>query len=281
MSPVTAPYPQPQLASSNLPLSSLQLEHTTLPKREHGHKQLGKAAAVAHIAQLLLFFTLGAAMLGLAAPQLPGQARVANATFGILYALQVHRGAGGWLHALQLGGGAGVPKQSEQLCLHAPRGMGSKCTAFLAGVIAQLMTTTSSTPSALHTSGVSTKLAGRQAGPGTHVPWSIQSCMQPSPAMCPFAFPAQATKLIMAHMAKEPYEVTAWPLVLLAVQASCLCGTLEWWQAASGLALPASCCIRICRAGGCCCLCPGVRHLVVDGTHRLHAVTQHPLQAGQ
>lgn len=28
----------------------------------------------------------------------------------------------------------------------------------------------------------------------------------------------QATKLIMAHMSKEPYEVTAWPLVLMAVQ---------------------------------------------------------------
>ncbi|KAI7846212.1 hypothetical protein COHA_000282 [Chlorella ohadii] len=67
---------------------SKQLEHTTLPKREHGHKQLGKAAAAAHIAQLAVFFALGAAMLGLAAPQLPGQARVANATFGILYALQ-------------------------------------------------------------------------------------------------------------------------------------------------------------------------------------------------
>jgi ethanolaminephosphotransferase len=94
---------------------SKQLEHTTLPKREHGHKQLGKAAAAAHIAQLALFFALGAAMLGVAAPQQLGQARVANATFGILYALQ-------------------------------------------------------------------------------------------------------ATKLIMAHMSKEPYEVTAWPLVLLAVQ---------------------------------------------------------------
>lgn len=94
---------------------SKQLEHTTLPKREHGHKQLGKAAAAAHIAQLGLFFALGAAMLGLATPQQPGQARVANATFGILYALQ-------------------------------------------------------------------------------------------------------ATKLIMAHMSKEPYEVTAWPLVVMAVQ---------------------------------------------------------------
>lgn len=73
-----------------------QLEHTTLPKREHGHKQLGKAAAAAHIAQLGLFFALGAAMLGLATPQQPGQARVANATFGILYALQV-----GWKHRLR------------------------------------------------------------------------------------------------------------------------------------------------------------------------------------
>lgn len=70
-------------------LFSPQLEHTTLPKREHGHKQLGKAAAAAHILQLGLFFALGAAVLGVAAPQQPGQARVANATFGILYALQV------------------------------------------------------------------------------------------------------------------------------------------------------------------------------------------------
>ena len=36
----------------------------------------------------------------------------------------------------------------------------------------------------------------------------------------------QATKLIMAHMSKEPYEVTAWPLVVMAVQAS------SWWGGA-------------------------------------------------
>jgi hypothetical protein len=30
----------------------------------------------------------------------------------------------------------------------------------------------------------------------------------------------QATKLIMAHMSKEPFEVVAWPLVALAVQVS-------------------------------------------------------------
>ncbi|PRW57623.1 CDP-Ethanolamine:DAG ethanolamine phosphotransferase [Chlorella sorokiniana] len=95
---------------------------------ENGHKQLGKAAAVAHIAQLALFFALGAAMLGVGAPQQLGQARVANASFGILYALQ-------------------------------------------------------------------------------------------------------ATKLIMAHMSKEPYEVTAWPLVLLAVQPA---WGLGWRVAMSG-----------------------------------------------
>ena len=34
----------------------------------------------------------------------------------------------------------------------------------------------------------------------------------------------QATKLIMAHMAKEPFEATVWPLAGIALQVSlCVC----------------------------------------------------------
>ena len=65
-----------------------------MPKREHGHKQLGRAAAVRHLGQLAALFALGGAFL-LLAPQAPGQGRVAMATFGVTYALQVG-GLVGW-----------------------------------------------------------------------------------------------------------------------------------------------------------------------------------------
>lgn len=73
--------------------SNPQLDHTTLPKREHGHKQLGKGAAAAHLLQMVLLFGMGAAML-LLASKAPGQGRVAMGTFGVIYALQVRRQGG-------------------------------------------------------------------------------------------------------------------------------------------------------------------------------------------
>ncbi|PSC75152.1 CDP-Ethanolamine:DAG ethanolamine phosphotransferase [Micractinium conductrix] len=69
---------------------SKQLEHTTLPKAEHGNKQLGRAAAMAHLAQLAALFMMGWALLSLPATA-PWQARVHNATFGVIYALQATR----------------------------------------------------------------------------------------------------------------------------------------------------------------------------------------------
>ena len=58
-------------------------------------------------------------------------------------------------------------------------------------------------------------------------------------ACCAAAPAVQATKLIMAHMAKEPFEVTLWPLLALALQvgaptASCL-------RAPAAAPLPAAC----------------------------------------
>eukprot|EP00887_Chlorella_sp_A99_P008007 scaffold12.g8007.t1 len=67
-----------------------QLEHTTLPRRERGHKQLGKAAALQHLGQLMVMFALGALVLLLPADA-PGQARVVMGTFGVVYALQATR----------------------------------------------------------------------------------------------------------------------------------------------------------------------------------------------
>ena len=105
----------------------LQLEHTTLPKREQGHKQLGKQHAASHLLQvrwrahrshlstalwgaalaqlsrllikrppplptlllqLLLMFALGGMLLMLPHPA-PGQGRVVMGTFGVIYAMQV------------------------------------------------------------------------------------------------------------------------------------------------------------------------------------------------
>lgn len=64
-----------------------QLEHTTLPKREQGHKQLGKQHAASHLLQLLLMFALGGMLLMLPHPA-PGQGRVVMGTFGVIYAMQ-------------------------------------------------------------------------------------------------------------------------------------------------------------------------------------------------
>jgi hypothetical protein len=64
------------------------LEHTTLPKRERGHKQLGPSHAASHLAQLVAMFALGGVLLGMPHPS-PGQGRLVMATFGVVYALQV------------------------------------------------------------------------------------------------------------------------------------------------------------------------------------------------
>ena len=81
----------PRLTLSSAPALRPQLEHTTLPKAEHGNKQLGRAAAMAHLAQLAALFMMGWALLSLPATA-PWQARVHNATFGVIYALQVGGG---------------------------------------------------------------------------------------------------------------------------------------------------------------------------------------------
>lgn len=86
---------------------SKQLEHTTLPKREQGHKQLGRGHAMAHLAQLVATFVLGAALMSLP-PAGPNGARVAMGTFGIVFALQVRAGR----RALTARGGL-------QACTHA------------------------------------------------------------------------------------------------------------------------------------------------------------------
>lgn len=64
------------------------LEHTTLPIKERGHKQLGKWRAAWHLLQLLSFFVLGGVLVTLPGFA-PGQGRVAFATFGVAYAMQV------------------------------------------------------------------------------------------------------------------------------------------------------------------------------------------------
>ncbi|KAL4432539.1 hypothetical protein ABPG77_000476 [Micractinium sp. CCAP 211/92] len=69
---------------------SKQLEHTTLPKREQGHKQLGRRHAAAHLLQLVATFVLGAALMSMP-PAGPSGARVAMGTFGIVFALQATR----------------------------------------------------------------------------------------------------------------------------------------------------------------------------------------------
>ena len=66
------------------------LEHTTLPLGERGHKALSKRRAAADLGQLALIFALGAPLL-LLAGGVPGQLRVAMATFGVVYALQATR----------------------------------------------------------------------------------------------------------------------------------------------------------------------------------------------
>ena len=38
------------------------------------------------------------------------------------------------------------------------------------------------------------------------------------PVTAPRPHPLQATRLIMAHMCKEPFSVAAWPMVLIALQ---------------------------------------------------------------
>ncbi|KAI3425927.1 hypothetical protein D9Q98_007899 [Chlorella vulgaris] len=63
------------------------LEHTTLPIKERGHKQLGKWRAAWHLLQLLSFFVLGGVLVTLPGFA-PGQGRVAFATFGVAYAMQ-------------------------------------------------------------------------------------------------------------------------------------------------------------------------------------------------
>ncbi len=83
--PLNLPSPRHWLAQR------LQLEHTTLPKREQGHKQLGRRHAVAHLLQLVAMFVLGAALMSMP-PAGPSGARVAMGTFGIVFALQVGAG---------------------------------------------------------------------------------------------------------------------------------------------------------------------------------------------
>jgi len=46
---------------------------------------------------------------------------------------------------------------------------------------------------------------------------SLFSCKTPTPST---PFQTQASKLIMDHMAKEPFELTWWPLALLAASAA-------------------------------------------------------------
>jgi hypothetical protein len=156
----------------------VQLEHTTLPKREHGHKQLGKAAAASHVAQLASFFLLGTAAV-MAAWDLPGQGRVVFGTMGIAYALQVRGRVSEW-------GWRVHPDRS--------------CWTSLCHLVHFLVT------ARLHGD------TGRQT---THTLRSPR--------------PSQATRLVMAHMAKEPYSIAAWPMVALALQA-----TAPWLVPATG-----------------------------------------------
>lgn len=81
-------FPWPSHAFSTRPPPWLQLEHTTLPAREHGNKQLGQRHAAGHLLQLVVMFGLGIGLFCLPA-NAPGQARVVMATSGVTYALQV------------------------------------------------------------------------------------------------------------------------------------------------------------------------------------------------
>jgi hypothetical protein len=175
-------------AFSTCPPPCLQLEHTTLPAREHGNKQLGQRHAAGHLLQLMVMFGLGIGLFCLPTPA-PGQARVVMATYGVTYALQV-----------------GVRHLSAVICCVL---LPATAIVLLGLACARLLRQ----QGLLQASLASPPVPG--ACPHVHILGSQPTpCLSAVPAM-----PAvQATKLIMAHMAKEPFEVTLWPLVALALQ---------------------------------------------------------------
>lgn len=159
------------------PPAGPQVEHTTMPKREHGHKQLGRGAAGRHLAQLISLFALGAAFLLLAPVETVGQGRVAMATFGVIYALQV-RGAHPVNPAWLLAAGRQPGRLGRRARQHAPGGAGPFCR---------------------------------------RLPRRASAACALRRAPCP-PLAAQATRLIMDHMAKEPWQLAVWPLVAMALQ---------------------------------------------------------------
>lgn len=69
---------------------SKQLDHTTLPPNEQGHKTLGRAHAAWHLVQIIT--TCGTGSVLLALPLVPPTiSRILFATFGVTYAMQATR----------------------------------------------------------------------------------------------------------------------------------------------------------------------------------------------
>lgn len=64
---------------------------TTLPRKDRGHKNLGKGAAVSHLLQLGAMFSLGTWMLLPQGPGIGGEVRVRMVTFGLVYGVQATR----------------------------------------------------------------------------------------------------------------------------------------------------------------------------------------------
>jgi ethanolaminephosphotransferase len=70
---------------------SRQVAASTMPRREQGAKQLGRAAALSHLAQILATMGAGAALLLALPAGPPAQSRALFWTFGLNYALQATR----------------------------------------------------------------------------------------------------------------------------------------------------------------------------------------------
>ena len=132
-----------------------------MPEDEKGHKQLGRAHAAGHLAQLALLLVLGVLAMAQPWPSV-GQWRAVFGAYGVIYALEASSPSS-MLHAVTRVSANG---SSALLLLHARE----DCFAFSAVLKAS--------------------------------PRGVLPCLQ-------------ASKLIMDHMAKEPFELAWWPILAL------------------------------------------------------------------
>jgi hypothetical protein len=241
------------------------LEHTTLPIKERGHKQLGKWRAAWHLLQLLSFFVLGGVLVTLPGFA-PGQGRVAFATFGVAYAMQVgscllHVHSRLWLcvvvcvcaHRLARCR-IRCQKCTHSITAHVPLPPATSLLAIVLGSACTLLHSTHVLAWLACVSFAHTR-ACFLLSPQLRLSSCLGSRLSSLPPLLALLPPPlssslllQATKFIMAHMSKEPFSMTAWPLMLMAFQVGAR--GLAGWQAGRLAGWMACVCMCVRGLGG-------------------------------